>query len=119
MSTARAPIFETLDAMIAAGWGNVPQYKIPGNWRDIPREVNEQDLERIRDEQFGDPRDLIRRLEESNRLTCYGVPLGAQVMDNERERRRKAYTRRTETNRAWQDRIAWRVAAMRARRANG
>lgn len=27
---------ETLDEMIARGWGDVPRDKIPDNWRDSP-----------------------------------------------------------------------------------
>lgn len=31
-TSERHPIFATLDAMILAGWGDVPQNKIPHNW---------------------------------------------------------------------------------------
>jgi hypothetical protein len=52
----------TLDALIAAE--SQPK---PERWRNIPNEVREQDLERIRDEELGDPKDLIRRVEDDNR----------------------------------------------------
>jgi len=61
LSAPRAPIFATLDALILA---ESPKPAEP--WRGIPDEVREQDLERIRDEELGDPKDLIRRVEEQN-----------------------------------------------------
>ena len=83
MIPSRSPIFATLDALIAA---EQPQPKPAENWRGIPNEVREQDLERIRDEELGDPKDLIRRVEEDNQRD--NRKLVDQLLANARERRR-------------------------------
>ncbi len=115
----RSPIFAELDAMIAAGWGSVPQNRIPENWRDIPREVWEHDLGRVRAEELIPERTRIQEIEQDNRLGRIDFSLAERVMANERERRRKPGSGRPRgrANRQWQDRVEWRQAAMRARQA--
>lgn len=76
-----------LDELIAAGWGNVPQPRIPENWRDIPAEVNKQDLERIRDEEFKPEKERIKQIERSNERVY--KELAAKVMENQSERRKR------------------------------
>jgi hypothetical protein len=77
--TPRAPIFASLDALILA------ESPKPESWRGIPNEVREQDLERVRDEELGDPKDLIRRVEEDNQRG--NRKLVDQLLANARERR--------------------------------
>ncbi len=64
--------------------GNIPK---PERWRDIPNEVREQDLERIRDEELGDPEDLVRRVEDENRRLT-SRELVDRLLANARERNR-------------------------------
>lgn len=114
-ATPRAPIFVTLDAMIAYGYGDVPRIEIPENWRDIPREVNQQDRARARAEQFTPEKERIAAIEELNSRASF--VLAEQVMQNESERRKLRRGRRVGSpNRPWPQRVAWREAAMRARR---
>lgn len=90
--SARSAIFATLDEMIAAGYGDVPQIKIPENWRDIPREVRRLDLIRVLHEEHDAPKDRIRAIEAANSRT--DSELSERVMANERERRGRAPHRR-------------------------
>lgn len=83
-AVARAPIFATLDAMIAAGWGSVPQRLIPENWRDIPREVNQQDLDRICAEELTPKKVRIRAIEDHNMQAAWA--LVERVIANEAAR---------------------------------
>jgi hypothetical protein len=105
----RIPVFETLNAMIAAGWGDVPRTKIPENWRDIPAEVLQQDLERIRAEELTPPAERIAQIEHDNQRV--DPDLVAAIFANQSRRRKERIK-----NRSWADRVAWREAAMRARR---
>lgn len=119
----RAPIFVTLDAMIAAGWGEVPQHKIPENWRDIPREVWLDDLVRIRAEQMLPEKERIADIEDNSRRVY--LALAEQVMENMPVRQKRGpkpgykmppSTRRHQYRGKYNKRI-WGEAAMRDRRS--
>lgn len=125
----RSPIFATLDDMILFGWGDVPQNKIPENWRDIPREVREHDLERVIAEELTPERTRIQAIEHANRLARIDWSLTERVMAAERDRVKANIAAgklrkvgsghpRGKSNRPWPQRVEWRQAAMRARRAS-
>lgn len=106
-AAVRSPIFETLDAMIAAGWGEVPQIDIPENWRDIPREVREHDLARVRSEELTPENHRIAAIEHNNNQAAYA--LAERVMANEAERRKRGRPK-VQVSMAWLDLVAERRA---------
>lgn len=113
MSAAvRAPIFETLDAMIAAGYGNVPQRLIPENWRDIPREVREHDLARVRAEELTPKKVRIQAIEDHNMQAAWA--LVERVIANEAARH--GNRRRREEEMRQRQRVLRREAKSRRQR---
>jgi len=84
MSAAAYTPDSLLDELIAAGWGDVPRRKIPENWRDIPREVNQQDLDRIRAEELTPEKHRIAAIDYQNKRASFA--LAERVMANEAAR---------------------------------
>jgi len=99
----RDPIFSDLDLMIALGWGSVPQPLIPENWRDIPREVREHDLARVRAEELTTEKERIAAIERSNDLVY--LSLAEQVMANNQARRKRGRPR-VKVSEAWLQLVA-------------
>lgn len=91
-AAARSPIFATLDAMIAQGYGNVPQPEIPESWREIPREVNQQDRDRVRAEELIPEKERIAAIEQANHEASYA--LAGRVLQDAQEQLSAAVVKR-------------------------
>ena len=107
----RSPAFAELDALILAGWGDVPQVDIPANWRvttastiapaaplarhqGILEEIREQELARVEWEETASLKDRVSAIRRADT-----AGLVEQVMENAKKWRRRPTAVRIEARR--------------------
>lgn len=116
----RDPIFDELDSLICAGWGDMPRNLIPTDWKEKQPPI----FAELQQEAYGDGEDLngtrrqqIQRLNAKERVKAMSEEqaLCRAVMRNELERDAEISTRRKWKRQASEERKARMFEQMRER----